>query len=41
MLLLRVRVHGEGGLLDDLLDHAFFNILVQVVLLILLADIFI
>jgi hypothetical protein len=41
MLLLRVRVHGEGGLLDDLLDHAFFNILVQVILLILLADIFI
>jgi hypothetical protein len=41
MLLLRVRVHGEGGLLDDLLDHAFFNILVQVVLLIFLADIFI
>lgn len=41
MLLLRVRVHGEGGLLDDLLDHAFLNIIVQVVFLILLADIFI
>jgi hypothetical protein len=41
MLLLGVRVHGEGGLLDNLLDHAFFNIIVQVVLLIFLADIFI
>ena len=41
MLLLRVRVHGEGGLLDDLLDHAFLNIIIQVVLLIFLADIFI
>jgi hypothetical protein len=41
LLLLRVRVHGEGGLLDDLLDHAFLNIIVQVVLLIFLADVFI
>ena len=41
MLLLRVRVHGEGGLLDDLLNHAFLNIIVQVVFFILLADIFI
>jgi len=40
-LLLRVRVHGEGGLLDDLLDHAFLNIIIQVILLIFLADIFI
>ena len=41
LLLLRVRVHGESGLLDDLLDHAFLNIIVQVVLLIFLADVFI
>ena len=41
LLLLRVRVHGEGGLLDDLLNHAFLNIIVQVVLLIFLADVFI
>jgi hypothetical protein len=41
MLVLRVRVHWEGGLLDDLLDHAFLNIIVQVVLLIFIADIFI
>lgn len=41
MLLLRVRVHGEGRLLDDLLVHALLNIIVQVVLLIFLADIFI
>jgi hypothetical protein len=41
MLLLRVRVHGEGGLLNNLLDHALLNIIVQVVVLIFLADIFI
>ena len=37
MVLLGVRVHGEGRLLV----HALLNIIVQVVLLILLADIFI
>ena len=41
MLLLGVRVHGEGGLLNNLLDHALLNIIVQVVLLILLSYIFI
>ena len=41
LLLLRVRVHGKSGLLDDLLNHAFLNIIVQVVLLIFLADVFI
>ena len=41
MLLLGVRVHGEGGLLNNLLDHALLNIIVQVVFLILLSYIFI
>ena len=41
LMLLRVRVHWEGGLLNDLLDHAFLNIIIQVILLIFLAYIFI